>query len=71
MSTQLDLEEAFQAYFHEREGFALRSERFYQDISDRQSKADLAKAMTTWLQAAFYAGAKALAEDTQNAKPKI
>ena len=53
----IDLKEKFQQYFHELEGFGLRSERFYADMQD-------AEAMTKWLEAAFVQGARTMAQDT-------
>jgi len=59
----LDINEAFENYFHELEGHSLRAERFYDDaeilpIERRQLL------LKTWLEAAFLEGAKAIAKDT-------
>jgi hypothetical protein len=56
----IDLKEKFQQYFHEQEGFGLRSERFY---ADSDSLRDLV-VMTKWLEAAFIQGAQVMAHDT-------
>ena len=62
-NVNIDLKQAFNDYFHEMEGFSTRSERFYDvleacPISRRQA---LAKG---WLEAAFIAGTRAMANDT-------
>ena len=53
----IDLKEKFQQYFHEQEGFGLRSERFYEDL-------DSLRDLTKWLEAAFIQGAQVMAHDT-------
>ena len=53
----IDLKEKFQQYFHEQEGFGLRSERFYAD-------SDSLRDLTKWLEAAFIQGAQVMAHDT-------
>ena len=59
----IDLKEKFQQYFHEQEGFCLRSERFYADIEAQRLMED-AVLMTKWLEAAFIQGAQVMAHDT-------
>lgn len=52
MSDPIELDQKFEEYFHQLEGFGLRSERFYDDV-----KAADPEMMTRWLRAAFTAGA--------------
>lgn len=59
----IDLKEKFQQYFHEQEGFGMRSERFYVDIESQRLKED-AVLMIKWLEAAFIQGARTMAQDT-------
>ena len=59
----IDLKEKFQQYFHEQEGFGLRSERFYADIESQRLKED-SVLMKTWLEAAFIQGVRTAAQDT-------
>lgn len=59
----IDLHVKFQEYFHEPEGFALRSERFYSDIEAQRLREDVVL-MTKWLEAAFVQGARAMAQDS-------
>jgi len=63
----LDLKEKFQRYFHEQEGFGLRSERFYADIESQRLKED-AVLMTKWLEAAFIQGARTMTQHLQDVK---
>jgi hypothetical protein len=60
----IDLSEKFQLYFHESEGFGLRSERFYDSMEAFSNKPALAASMKLWLEAAFIQGARAMARDT-------
>lgn len=61
----IDLQEKFDDYFYENEGFSLRAERFYDDYSNSfKSDAINPAIMVKWLQAAFYAGARTMAQDT-------
>ena len=65
MGKVLDIDHEFEQYFHELEAFALRSERFDQDldlISDLPKPQRL-EFMQAWLHAAFCEGAKRMAED--------
>ena len=59
----IDLKKEFEEYFHELEGFGLRSERFYADIESQRHKEDY-EVMTEWLEAAFIQGARSMAQDT-------
>ena len=52
------LREKFQEYFHELEGYTLRSERFYDSLNAFTNKEALAASMVLWLEAAFIQGAK-------------
>ena len=63
----IDLKEKFQQYFHEQEGFGLRSERFYADIESQRLKED-AVLMTKWLEAAFIQGAITMTQHLQDMK---
>lgn len=60
---KIDLKKKFEEYFHESEGFGLRSERFYADIESQRHKEDY-EVMTAWLEAAFIQGARSMAQDT-------
>jgi hypothetical protein len=65
----IDLNEKFQQYFHEQEGFTLRSERFLDDLATIMLNAqkDIMSdpiVMTKWLEAEFIQGARAMAQDT-------
>jgi hypothetical protein len=65
----MNLEKEFDKFFHEIENYCLRSERFYDDVmvirnSKREPLTHYNEIMEAWLQAAFNAGAKAMAEDT-------
>ena len=59
----IDLNDAFMEYFHEQEGYALRSERFSDDAqmqdSDRRERL-----LVMWMEACFIAGARTMAQDT-------
>ena len=57
----IDLKAKFQDYFHDREGFALRSERFYDEF---ESGILREKRILMWLEAAFIQGARTMAQDT-------
>lgn len=59
-----DLNEKFNEYFNELEGYSLRSERFYASLDAVTSKEALAASMKLWLEAAFMQGARAMAQDT-------
>jgi hypothetical protein len=60
----IDLKKEFEEYFHELEGFTLRSERFYNSFSAIPNKTALATSMKLWLEAAFIQGARSMAQDT-------
>ena len=60
----INLDEKFWEYFHEQEGFGLRSERFYDSLEAFSNQAALAASMKLWLQAAFVQGARVMAQDT-------
>lgn len=51
-----NIEHYFNDYFHELEGYCLRSERFYETFNNFGNKAELAADMVLWLRAAFEAG---------------
>ena len=60
----INLDEKFWEYFHEQEGFGLRSERFYDSLEAFSNQSALAASMKLWLQAAFVQGARVMAQDT-------
>ena len=65
----IDLKEKFQQYFHEQEGFGLRSERFYTDIESQVDSGDAdIVLMKTWLEAAFIQGAITMTQHLQDVK---
>ena len=66
MSKILDVDEKFNEYFHESEGYSLRSERFYASLDAFTSKQALAASMVLWLRAAYEQGAKTGARDACN-----
>jgi len=57
----IDLKAKFQDYFHEQEGGALRSERFYDEF---QCGILREKRILMWMEAAFIQGARTMAQDT-------
>lgn len=59
-----DLKAKFEEYFHEPEGFGLRSERFHESLDAFSNKAALAASMKLWLEAAFVQGARVMAQDS-------
>lgn len=67
MGKQIDLDEKFNEYFHELEGYALRSERFYDSLDQFSDKAALAASMKLWLEAAFKEGARVMAQESVDA----
>lgn len=60
----INLNTKFQQYFHEQEGFGLRSERFYDSLEAFSNKPALTASMKLWLEAAFIQGARTMAQDT-------
>ena len=60
----INLNTKFQQYFHEQEGFGLRSERFYDSLEAFSNKPALTASMKLWLEAAFIQGARTMALDT-------
>ena len=63
MNNQIELNQQFDEYFHQLEGFCLRSERFYEDV--KTADPDM---MTRWLRAAFMQGAESALKITENNK---
>lgn len=59
----IDLDEKFMNWFHERESYHLRSERFYDDVNV-QSAESRANIMTSWLRAAYIYGVAVAAQDS-------
>lgn len=62
MGQVTNLKEKFLEYFNQLESYGLRSERFYEDYYATESKDP--ERMVEWLEAAFMAGAEAMAHDT-------
>ncbi len=62
-----DLEEEFNNYFNAVEGFHLRSERFYDDVTVKISNDEKIELMREWLKQAFIEGAK-LYDDIHKSK---
>lgn len=46
----------FNEWFHQLEGYHLKSERFYEEFDIVRSKEELASTMVLWLEAAFISG---------------
>lgn len=61
MGQNIDLNAKFQEYFNEVEGYALRSERFYAEF---ESGIMREKRILQWMEAAYIAGARKMAQDT-------
>lgn len=61
MNKIMDLNEKFDNYFHELEGFGMRSERFYAEF---QGNSNLAISMHQWLKSAYMQGCRDMAQDT-------
>jgi hypothetical protein len=61
MGTNINLKQEFRNYFDGLEGFALRSERFYDEF---ESGVMREKRILEWLEAAYIAGARKMAQDT-------
>lgn len=59
MGQVTDLKQKFEQYFYEQEGFGLRAERFYADMDTGN-----AEQMRAWMEAAFLAGCRAMAQDS-------
>jgi hypothetical protein len=49
-------QQQFEDWFHELEGFACRSERFYSILSTQKDLSVLSKTMVDWLRAAYEQG---------------
>lgn len=61
MGTKIKLLEEFDKWFNEVERYALRSERFHDDI--KRNNGEIA---VKWLKAAFIQGSRVMAQDTLN-----
>ena len=65
MGTVFDKDKAFEGFFYQQEGFHLLAERCYDEIMYlRGTKRE--QMIKAWMQYAFEAGAKAMADDTLN-----
>lgn len=69
MGISIDLKEKFNEYFNEQEGYSLRSDRYFDDITtmmvDSQYSVDYrVKLLTRWMEASFIQGARIMAQDT-------
>lgn len=61
MGKNIDLKEKFQEYFNQNEGSGIRSDRFYEEFASGMMRE---KRISQWLEAAFIAGARDMAQDT-------
>ena len=61
MGKNIDLQEKFLEYFNEQEGYALRSERFYEEFESGMMRE---KRIIEWIKAAYLQGARDMAQDT-------
>jgi hypothetical protein len=52
----VESEITFDEWFHQLEGYGLRSERFYDSLNAFSDKRALAISMVAWLRASYYAG---------------
>jgi len=69
MGKNIDLKEKFLEYFNEQEGYCLRSERLYDDLTIIVSNPFCTSTrrmeiITKWLEAAYRQGARDMAQDT-------
>lgn len=53
---QIDLDKRFNDWFNENEGFALRSERFYESLNQFATREAQAASMYLWLKSAYEHG---------------
>tara|TARA_R110000868_G_scaffold67757_1_gene200817 strand:+ start:540 stop:884 length:345 start_codon:yes stop_codon:yes gene_type:complete len=71
MGKNIELKEKFLEYFNEQEGFSLRSDRLYDDLSFMVfnpgcTSAKRMEIITKWMEAAYRQGARDMAQDTVN-----
>ena len=59
MGKVTDFNEKFEEYFHELEGFGLRSERFFEDMENSKDSG----IFIDWLKAAYWSGVRDAAKD--------
>lgn len=59
MGKCINLDDEFLKYFHENEGFHLRSERFYEDCCNSDPAV-----LVKWIKAAYMEGARCISKDT-------
>ena len=60
----INLENKFNEWFNENEGYSPRSERFYLSMNAFSTNEASAINLTEWLESAFIAGAKVAAQDS-------
>ena len=68
-SKVLDPHQQFLAYFNEREGYGLRSERFFQDVqaaanNTTMTALEATRLLASWMEAAYRQGLRDMAQDT-------
>lgn len=63
---QIDLDAKFNEWFQENEGFALRSERFYDSLTQFKTTDALASSLVLWLKAAYMHGVVTAAQDSSD-----
>jgi hypothetical protein len=65
----MNIKESFDKYFHEPEGYSLRSERFYDDLLNAKTNPMLGTRqhfhnMHKWIEAAYIKGCRDMAQET-------
>lgn len=63
---QIDLDKRFNDWFNENEGFALRAERFYEDLNQFATREAQAARMYLWLKSAYEHGAMVWMNDNND-----
>ena len=63
---QIDIDVKFDEWFYENEGFALRSERFYDSLTMFKTTEALASNLILWLEAAYMHGVVTAAQDSSD-----
>lgn len=64
---QIDIRAKFQEWFQENEGYALRSERFYDSLTQFKTTESLASSLILWLESAYMHGVETAATDSCDA----
>lgn len=68
MSGIIDLDERFNDWFFEREGFSYRSERFYDEIDLYEDKTKRYQHLINWLKAAYLHGIHVASQEERSYK---